>query len=65
MTHRKRFSTLAVVAVLSLVLTSFVGPPAYAGKQKTKGKVDYGVSSWTAGTSGYAILGRASGRRHR
>lgn len=65
MTHRKRFSTLAVVAVLSLVLTSFVGSPAYAGKKKTKGRVDYGVTSWTAGTSGYAIKGKASGRKHR
>ena len=65
MTHRKRFSTLAVVAVLSLVLTSFVGSPANAAKKRTKGKVSYGVSSWTAGTAGYSIKGKASGRRHR
>ncbi|CAA9390311.1 MAG: hypothetical protein AVDCRST_MAG60-1494 [uncultured Nocardioides sp.] len=65
MTRRSRFSSLAIVAVLSLVLTSFVGSPAHAGKARTKGKVDYGVTSWTAGTAGYAIAGKASGRKGR
>lgn len=65
MTHRKRLSALALVAVLSLVLTSFVGTPAHAGKARTKGKVSYGTTSWTAGASGYAIKGKASGRKGR
>jgi len=65
MTRRSRFSTLALIAVLSLVLTSFVSSPAHAGKNRTKGKVNYGVTSWTALTSGYAIKGKASGRKGR
>ncbi len=62
MTHRKRLSSLAIIAVLSLVLTSLVSSPAHAGKNKTRGKVDYGVTSWAAGTAGYSIDGKASGR---
>lgn len=39
--------------------------PAHAGKSRTQGKVSYGVTSWTAQTSGYSIQGRASGRKGR
>jgi hypothetical protein len=65
MTHRSRLSSLALIAVLSLVLTSLVSSPAHAGKDRTKGRVNYGVTSWTAGTTGYAIKGKASGRKGR
>ncbi|MCW2835008.1 MAG: hypothetical protein JWN68_2961 [Nocardioides sp.] len=65
MTRPSRISSLAMVAVLSLLLTSFGSAPAHAGKDRTKGKVDYGVTSWVAGTSGYSISGKASGRKGR
>ncbi len=65
MINRKQLGSLAVVAMLSLVLTSLVGPPAHAGTKKTKGRVDYGLTSWTAGTAGYAIKGKASGAKGR
>ncbi|UUZ61068.1 hypothetical protein [Nocardioides sp. B-3] len=65
MTHRKRISTLAIVAMLSLVLTSPVGSPAEAKPEKGQDKVSYGTTSWVAGTQGYAIKGKVSGRKHR
>lgn len=65
MTHRKRISTLAIVAMLSLVLTSLVGSPAEAKPRKGKDKVSYGTTSWVAGTSGYAIKGKVSAGRKR
>ncbi len=65
MTHRQRFSTLAIVAVLSLVLTSFVGSPVQAKPKKGKDKVSYGSTSWVAGTSGYSIKGKVSARKKR
>ena len=65
MTHRKRTSTLAIVAMLSLMLTSLVGSPAEAKPGKGKDKVSYGTTSWVAGTSGYAIKGKASGPRRK
>ena len=66
MTPRSRLSSLALIAVLSLVLSSLVvSSPAQAALQKTRGKVDYGVTSWVAGTAGYFIKGKASGAKHR
>lgn len=65
MTHRKRLSALAIVAMLSLVLTSLVGSPAEAEPRQGKAKVSYGTTAWVAGTSGYAIKGKVSGRKHR
>lgn len=69
MTHRQRLSTLAIIAMLSLLLTSLVSSPAQAGSQagprKGKDKVSYGATSWVAGTAGYSIKGKVSARRKR
>lgn len=65
MSHRKHFSAFAIVAVLSLVLTSFIGAPAHAKPKKGKDKVSYGNTSWVSGTSGYSIKGKLSGRKGR
>ena len=65
MTHRSRLGGMALVAVLALVLTSLAASPASAADKRTKGKVSYGTTSWTAGTSGYAIKGKASGPRRK
>lgn len=61
MTHRSRLGGMALVAVLALVLTSLAAAPATAAGQRTQGRVFYGNTAWTAGTSGYAIKGKASG----
>ncbi len=65
MSQPRRLSSLAIVAVLALVLTGLVSSPASAGNKATRGKVNYGNTSWTAGTSGYSIKGKATGRKHR
>jgi hypothetical protein len=64
MTHRSRLGGVALVAALALILTCLAASPATAAK-RTKGKVSYGTTSWTAGTSGYAIKGKASGPKKR
>ena len=56
---------VALVAVLALILTSFAASPATAASKRTKGKVSYGNTTWAAGTSGYAIKGKASGPKRR
>ncbi len=65
MTHRSRLGGVALVAVLALVLTSFAASPATAAGKRTKGRVSYGTTAWVAGTSGYAIKGKASGPKRR
>ncbi|PUA81143.1 hypothetical protein [Nocardioides currus] len=64
-THRKRFGSIVLVAVLALVLTTLVGSPAEAKPRKGKDKVSYGTTSWVAGTQGYSIKGKLSGRKGR
>jgi hypothetical protein len=71
MTHRSRPGSAALVAVLALVLTGPGGAPATAAGERpghggpTKGRVSYGATTWTAGTSGYSIKGKAPGPRRK
>jgi hypothetical protein len=65
MTHRKRLSLLAIVAMLSLVLTALVSSPVEAKPKRGKDKVSYGSTSWVAGTSGYSNKGNVSARKKR
>lgn len=65
MTHRSRLGGVALVAVLALVLTSLVGPPATAAGKRGKSTVSYGNTVWAAGTSGYAIKGKVAGPRRK
>ncbi len=65
MSQPRRLSSLAIFAVLALVLTGLVSSPASAGNKATRGKVNYGNTSWVSGASGYSVKGKVSGRKHR
>lgn len=64
MTHRSRTAAVSALAVVALLLTSLVATPSYA-KQRTRGRVSYGTTSYVAGTQGFAVSGKVSGGKGR
>lgn len=68
MNHRLRLAMLALVSVLSLLLTSFATSPVHAEQRpggKGRDKVDYGTTSFVSGASAYSVTGKVRARTKR